>query len=228
MKKDNAEEQFIVTQFPSAFSDEFHGLHDSISAEAAAGRSQAIQFAGSQRGEGVTTILLGFGIFLSELYGSDQVVAVESNFREPAFRKIFRIDSDSGLQGVLLGNARLEDAIVRVRGAGLGLLPADRQGGATDVFSREASRVKLAEVLEDLKSSFRFVLVDSPPIVPFIDGCFLSSAVDGVVFVVESNKTRAEVVDQALKRLKARGANIKGLVLNKRVFHVPNFVYRFL
>jgi Mrp family chromosome partitioning ATPase len=52
--------------------------------------------------------------------------------------------------------------------------------------------------------------------------------VDGVVFVVESNKTRAEVVDQALKRLKARGANIKGLVLNKRVFHVPNFVYRFL
>jgi hypothetical protein len=70
MKKDNAEEQFIVTQFPSAFSDEFHGLHDSLSAEAAAGRSQAIQFAASQRGEGVTTILLGFGIFLSELYGS--------------------------------------------------------------------------------------------------------------------------------------------------------------
>ena len=46
--------------------------------------------------------------------------------------------------------------------------------------------------------------------------------------VVESERTRSEVVDHALDRLKSAGADILGIILNKREFHIPKGVYRFL
>ena len=82
--------------------------------------------------------------------------------------------------------------------------------------------------MSDLRQRFRFVLIDSAPIVPFLDGCILASVVDAVVFVVESDRTRSEVVDHAIENLRSRGAKILGIVLNKRVFYIPNYIYRFL
>jgi Mrp family chromosome partitioning ATPase len=46
--------------------------------------------------------------------------------------------------------------------------------------------------------------------------------------VVEANNTRAEVLDRACDRLKRSKANIWGMILNKREFHIPGWIYRFL
>jgi len=70
--------------------------------------------------------------------------------------------------------------------------------------------------------------VDSPPVIPFNDATRICEVTDGVVLVVESERTRSEVVDHALDRLKSAGAEILGVVLNKREFHIPKGIYRFL
>jgi len=49
-----------------------------------------------------------------------------------------------------------------------------------------------------------------------------------VVLVVESELTRAQVVDYAIDRLNSSGANILGTILNKRQFNIPKWLYRFL
>lgn len=53
----------------------------------------------------------------------------------------------------------------------------------------------------------------------------LAGKVDGVVLVVESERTRREVALQYKDRLEKSGAHILGVVLNKRRFHIPEWVY---
>ena len=69
--------------------------------------------------------------------------------------------------------------------------------------------------VRDLRKRFKFVVIDSPPVLPVTDAMILSTLVDGVVFVVESGATVRGAVTRARKILKNVGANVLGIVLNK-------------
>jgi len=86
----------------------------------------------------------------------------------------------------------------------------------------------LEGVLAELKKMYRYILLDSPPVIPFIDSTIITGMTDGVVFVIESNRTRSQVLQNAIERLKSGGGEILGLILNKREFHIPKWIYRFL
>jgi Mrp family chromosome partitioning ATPase len=47
-----------------------------------------------------------------------------------------------------------------------------------------------------------------------------------VVFVVLSEHTRQEVAKNARSQLESVGANILGVVINKKKYYIPNFIYR--
>ena len=119
------------------------------------------------------------------------------------------------------------DAITKLEGYGISVLSAGStriEGGKGPEFYLE----KLGKLLDQLKSRYKFILVDSPPVLPFIDTDIISGFVDGVVIVVEASSTPAEVLDVAINRLKSVEAPIVGLILNKRVFYIPNWLYRFI
>jgi polysaccharide biosynthesis transport protein len=157
---------------------------------------------------------------------------VEANFRQPSFRQIFGLESEYGLQSAIDERVDLDEAVVRLDGLGVCAIACEKAHDQTMLLSIDsglyATQRSIKDLLTKLRARFRFVLVDSAPIVPFMDGCVLAAATDGVVFVIESNRTRAEVVNHALDKLKSSGANILGMILNKRVFHIPQFLYRLI
>jgi Mrp family chromosome partitioning ATPase len=51
---------------------------------------------------------------------------------------------------------------------------------------------------------------------------------DGVVLVVEAEKTRWEVAEQAKRTLEDSGARVLGAVLSRRQFHIPAAFYGLL
>jgi Mrp family chromosome partitioning ATPase len=77
-----------------------------------------------------------------------------------------------------------------------------------------------------LRQRFDLMLIDSPPVTTSTDGLAISSKVDGVVLVVEAERTRLPVVESARDRIKRSGGNILGIVLNKRRFHIPEWIYQ--
>jgi Mrp family chromosome partitioning ATPase len=77
-----------------------------------------------------------------------------------------------------------------------------------------------------LKQRFDLILVDSPPATTSTDGLAISSKVDGVILVVEAEKTRWPVAENVRDRIKRSGGNILGIVLNKRRFYIPDFIYK--
>jgi Mrp family chromosome partitioning ATPase len=54
----------------------------------------------------------------------------------------------------------------------------------------------------------------------------MSKALDGIVLVVEAERTRTPLVRATQKTIKGHGGTVLGVVLNKRRSHVPKFLYR--
>lgn len=79
--------------------------------------------------------------------------------------------------------------------------------------------------LQTLRFMFDFVLVDCTSMEESSDAAFFSMAVDGVILVVEADKTRKEQVRNAISTLEEAEANVLGCVLNKRRYPIPEWVY---
>ena len=74
-------------------------------------------------------------------------------------------------------------------------------------------------MLRELRKRFKFVVIDSPPVLPVTDAMILSTLVDGVVFVVESGATvrgavtRARAEGEIRARIEAEIGQSVGLML---------------
>ena len=76
-----------------------------------------------------------------------------------------------------------------------------------------------------LRENFDEVVVDSPAASESHLGLTIASRVDGVVLLVEAEKTRAPVARRLLDDLRAVRANVVGSIFNRRRFHVPTRIY---
>lgn len=74
---------------------------------------------------------------------------------------------------------------------------------------------KMLETLNFLEQHFDYIVVDSPPIMPVSDSIVLSTIMDGVIVVVDQQRTPKQVVKTACSRLEYARAHVLGTVLNK-------------
>ena len=79
---------------------------------------------------------------------------------------------------------------------------------------------------ESLRQQFDLILIDSPPFETSPDGIAISRRVDGVVLVLEAEKTRWPVAEHLKEQILLSGGNILGIVFNKRRYYIPEFVYK--
>jgi protein-tyrosine kinase len=70
------------------------------------------------------------------------------------------------------------------------------------------------------------VIFDSAPVIGFADTQSLCTKVDGVILVVNYDKTRRQVALRAKKELEEAGANILGVIINRRKYYIPDWIYR--
>src|SRR5438445_13560189 len=60
---------------------------------------------------------------------------------------------------------------------------------------------RLQQLLAELRQSYDYVLIDTPPFVPFPDGRLLSRWTDRFLVVIAANKTPRQLLAEALKLL---------------------------
>jgi hypothetical protein len=87
---------------------------------------------------------------------------------------------------------------------------------------------RYGEALRKFRAVFDLIVIDVPASNASELGPALAKYVDASVVVVETNKTRAPLVKSLLAAIAANGGRAAGVVLNKRVQYIPNFVYRWL
>lgn len=172
-------------------------------------------------GEGKSTIATNVASALAEEAGRE-VLLVDANIEAPVLHKRFQISDSPGFFEVLDGDLTVQGTAVE---KSLRVLPigADhaRSGGMVNAQGTQ----RLKEFLDAHRTSSQFVILDGSSVFGAGPAASLASSCDGVILVVESEKTRWEVVQSARDQLRDAGAEILGVVLNRRRYYIPRSVY---
>lgn len=83
-------------------------------------------------------------------------------------------------------------------------------------------------ILSTLRSQYRLIIFHSSGLMTNSSGLSLSRLCDGVVLVIEAERTRAPAAKRAVQLLSDKGVKIIGFVFNKRGYYIPHWLYRWL
>ena len=86
---------------------------------------------------------------------------------------------------------------------------------------------KLADAIVELRSKFKFIVIDSPPIMAATDAVILSVQADGVLLVVRSGETPKVAFTRTRDLLTSVKSRILGVVLNAVDSSAPDYYYSY-
>jgi non-specific protein-tyrosine kinase len=161
--------------------------------------------------EGKTTTAINLAVSISHKVDRT-VLLVDADIRKPTIHRYLGLDESMGLSDYLLGRAEIPDLLINPGIEKMVILP----GGSPLTNSSELLASPRMEALaEEMKGRYRdrFIIFDSPCLLSCADAHALSEYVDGILLVVESEKTPGKDLEKALELL--AGKRIIGTVLNK-------------
>ena len=203
---------------------ELLGLAQSIAARLPNPDQNVIQFIGSREGEGTSTLIREFALTAS-LHSNKPVLLVEGDFARPCQAQAFSIETKPPIDYILKNGKALDGVISQVENSNLFLatLSSKNQRSLTDrSFFQSTDMWKVA------REQFSLILIDSSPISVSTDSLALCESVNGVVLIIEAEKTRADVVRNVKQQILMREGKLLGIVFTKRKFHIPKCIYQFL
>ncbi len=169
--------------------------------------ARTIVITSSMPAEGKSTLTCDLAVVLAEAGRS--VVVVDADFRAPRIGDYLGLESAVGLTSVLIGHARLEEALQPCGYRGMTVLAS---GPIPPNPSELLSSRYVVDVLELLAGRFDVVLVDTPPLLPVTDAAILASRCDGAILAVRHGKTTKQQVQESGNALEAVSARLLGTV----------------
>jgi protein-tyrosine kinase len=182
---------------------------------------KTLLFLSPAEGEGNSNVLKNFGITLAS--EGERVLIVDANLRNPVFHKVFDLEKENGLTELLLEQKTLMEVIKPTSLDNLFVVTCGSDCPSPS-FAFESKSLDFH--IGKMKGQADWVLFDSPPVNLFNDAIILASRVDGVVMVIQAEKTRWEVAQRAKQRIENSNRNIIGVVLNKRRRYIPGWLYK--
>ena len=194
----------------SRLAEAYRSLRTTILLSRAGTPPQVILISSAKPSEGKTSITTLESIVFA-LNGA-RVLLIDSDLRRPSVHLRFRIANKVGLTSVLTGKAGLEEAIVPVSALpSLHILPA---GPIAPMPAELLGSLQMQRLVEGLRASYDFILIDTPPVLTVTDAAVLVSVSDGVVLVLRYGQATRNVVARASEILLRSGAHLLGVVLN--------------
>jgi len=80
--------------------------------------------------------------------------------------------------------------------------------------------------IEALRLTFPNILIDCRSLKVSSEAAVLAATVDGVVVVVEAGRTRRDEIKNAQRTIEMAKGNFLGIILNKRSYPVPEWLYK--
>lgn len=138
-----------------------------------------------------------------------KTILIDGDLRKGSVHSYLGIAKKPGLADLIRHNGSFDLSVVKKVGnlsvLTTGSLPANP---AELLGSR-----RMRELIEVLKSSYEFIIVDSAPLIPIVDARILLNIADGMLFVVKAGKTNYTVLERAIQSVDSN--KILGVVLNK-------------
>ncbi|TDJ77984.1 MAG: polysaccharide biosynthesis tyrosine autokinase [Planctomycetota bacterium] len=203
------EELAAIMDPRSQIAEQFRGLRNSIHALNPDGASHTLVLTSALRGEGKTVACINLAIAMAELPGK-QVLIVDADLHHPAVEEYLGVPARQGLVEVLRGKLPIDQAIRRTSVSGVSVIGA---GEPPPNPSELLGSDRMRSVMNRLKQSYSYVLIDTPEAMTISDASLLGAVADGILLVVRLGETPRHYVEQTHNNLEALGGNVLGTCL---------------
>jgi exopolysaccharide/PEP-CTERM locus tyrosine autokinase len=169
-----------------------------------------IMVTSTAKAEGKSITAINLAITLAQDY-DNTVLLVDADLRQPTIHKYLNINNEIGLSDCLTKGAKISDALVKT---GIGKLMVLPSGSNISNPVELLSSNMMTELIRELKNRYedRYVIIDTPPILPFAEAHSIGQVVDGAILVIREGIASSNHIKDVLRLLK--GVNIFGIVYN--------------
>jgi len=167
-----------------------------------------IMVTSANAGEGKSLTASNLALTLSESY-QRRVLLIDADLRRPSLHTVFGVPNDTGLSDWLARDSIEGLAVVEVS-PHLSVLPSSRP--MEDPTSALTSG-QMRRILEEARAGYDWTIIDTPPIGLLTDARLLAEMVDGVVIVVQAEKSPYPDVVRAIENIGRE--RVLGAVLNR-------------
>jgi polysaccharide biosynthesis transport protein len=218
-------EMLSYVQPKSQISEAFRALRTSLLLSQADHPPQVILVTSALPREGKTTAAVNLAVTLAQL--GDRTVLVDSDMRKPGIRRALNLTGgkELGLSSYLAGVSTLDEVLMPHPTISnfVALTTGPVPPSPADLLSSHRMR----EAITDLRHRFKFVVIDSPPVMAATDAVILSALTDGVLLVVRSGETPKEAFTRTRDLLAAVKCRLLGVVLNAVDSSAPDYYYSY-
>ncbi|MBS1787945.1 MAG: CpsD/CapB family tyrosine-protein kinase [Acidobacteria bacterium] len=170
-------------------------------------KTQVVTVTSTLAGEGKTSTAINLALAIAQ--SEKRVLLIDGDLRRPNVATYLGTRAKAGFGEALNGEGNPLDLLFTIEGHELYLLAVSRESSnPTELLSSD----RLAEMIADLRRYFDFILIDSPPVLPFADARLLANHADAVMLVVRAGMAPYETVEKAIEALPA--GKMLGVVLN--------------
>jgi len=174
----------------------------------AASSRRTLAITSARAGEGRSHLAANLAVIFAQL--GCRTLLIDADLRKPRQHLLFNLPDRVGLSTILAGRAERRSVVMPVGITGLHVLPA----GAVPPNPLELlSRPAFAAMLEEVRTQYDVVLIDTPPASYFADAMGIAYQAGHALLVVRRDETRVDEASETLRSLAESGVSVVGSVM---------------
>jgi exopolysaccharide/PEP-CTERM locus tyrosine autokinase len=206
-----SEETMVVINAPlSPMAEEYRKLKEALVKMTKRDRfDNLIAVTSSVAGEGKSMTAINLAASLAGEY-DHTVLLVDADLRRPTVHKYLGLGAGKGLSDCMREGLDVGELLVKTGIGKLSVLPAGTPTpNPVELFSSDAMRSLFREI--KIRYGDRYIIVDTPPVLPFAETRSIASIVDGVILVVKEGVPSLDQIEEAIETLDQK---VLGVVYN--------------
>jgi polysaccharide biosynthesis transport protein len=173
-------------------------------------RQRVLMVTSPMAGDGKTTVATSLAVSLAKL---GPTCLIDADMRRPRIARTLSLSHGPGLESLLRNMAQLGDVMQTVPHVqGLSVIATHRP---VESAAELLSGFPMARIIQDLREISEYVVIDSPPVLPFAESRALSTMVDGIILVGRAASTPRIAMTRTVELFEElRSAPVLTVVLN--------------
>ncbi|MDO9629850.1 MAG: CpsD/CapB family tyrosine-protein kinase [Acholeplasmataceae bacterium] len=171
---------------------------------------KVIEFTSTLASEGKSTFVSNLAYLMGQK--NKKTILIDLDLRKPKGHRVFNSANKDGLTDYLSGKISYESLIKHSDEFGIDyIVTGEKTSSIVNVLEAQ----KLADLIQKLKETYDYILLDAPPVIAVSDALYIAKLADGVIFVVAQNVAKKTLVKEAIQTLRSNNVHIIGTVLTQ-------------